>query len=222
MLLSEDRTANRTSRSRVSFPIFVPMEDVNPMERVWKQRNEPFIQTSVVQECCNGATLCFRLTHTDVAFAFLSCPIDISILVQILCPLYVRFCPKLQTMPHIKGNPGSTAGTVHHCPGRKISSYVKLSACRGEKENGYCLTHQIPCPAPDCREKHWARLKNEPCTFCEQRRKVSLAEMNALLYCAETKLLASRAVSSGRTAYRQRSQSPGSNRQQRAKKGGRR
>ena len=163
--------------------------------------------------------ICFNLTHTDVAFAFLSYPIDISIVLQILCPFFLRFRSKLQTMPHIKGNPGTTAGTVHHCPGRKISSYVKLGACRGKKENGYCLTHQIPCLAPECKEKHWARLKNEPCTLCEQRRKVNLAETRRLLYWAKTKSLASRAVSSGRTSYRQRSQSAGSDRQQRAKKG---
>ena len=129
--------------------------------------------------------ICFHLTHTDVAFAFLSYPIDINIIPNPVS--LVRFCPKLRTMPHIKGNPGTTAGTVHHCPGRKISSYVKLGSCRGKKEHGYCLTHQIPCLAPDCREKHWARLKNEPCTLCEQRRKVRLTEVKILLFCAETK-----------------------------------
>ncbi|CAF9935609.1 MAG: hypothetical protein ALECFALPRED_006495 [Alectoria fallacina] len=74
-------------------------------------------------------------------------------------------------MPHIKGNPGTTAGTVHHCPGRKIGAYVKMGPCRGKKETGYCLTHQIPCLAPECRQKHWAKLKNEPCSLCEQRQK---------------------------------------------------
>lgn len=90
-----------------------------------------------------------------------------------ICTL-VRSCPKLQTMPHVKGTPGTTAGTVHHCPGRKIGSYVKLGPCRGKQENGYCLTHQLPCLAPECRKKHWAKLKYEPCSLCEQRQKVNL------------------------------------------------
>ena len=222
MPLSEDRTANRTSRSWVSFHTFVPLQDVNPVEHVSKQRNKLFIQTFVEVSYKNAA---IEPHYMFPSYAY-RCRIRFPVLSYRYKyhppnPVYVvRFCPKLRTMPHIKGNPGTTAGTVHHCPGRKISSYVKLGACRGKKEHGYCLTHQIPCLAPDCREKHWARLKNEPCTLCEQRRKVKLTEVKVLLYCAETKSLASRAVSSGRTPYRQRSQSPGSNRQQRAKKGG--
>ena len=78
-------------------------------------------------------------------------------------------------MPHVKGTPGTTAGTVHHCPGRKIGSYVRMGPCRGKKENGYCTTHQIPCLAPECQKKHWAKLMYEPCSLCEQRQKVSLS-----------------------------------------------
>lgn len=153
--LSGDQTANRISRSYVSFPTFVPMQDVNqwsvsrskgtkPLSRPSSKSRTKLLQWSHI--------ICFHLTHTDVAFAFLSSPIDMYII--LLCPLFVRICPKPQTMPHIKGNPGATAGTVHHCPGRKISSYVKLGPCRGKKENGCCLTYQIPCLAPDCKEKH--------------------------------------------------------------------
>ena len=128
----------------------------------------------LLQQRCNGVTLYVSILHiliSEIVFIFKSIHINILFLNRV--PL-VRFCQKLQTMPHVKGGPGTTLGTVHHCPGRKIGAYVKMGPCRGQKENGYCLTHQIPCLVPKCRLKHWAKLKNEPCGLCEQRQKVSL------------------------------------------------
>ena len=31
----------------------------------------------------------------------------------------------------------------------------------GNKQNGCCLTHQMPCLAPECRKRHRAKLKYE-------------------------------------------------------------
>ena len=99
------------------------------MERVPKQKNEPFIQTFLEISYKNAAMEPYYVSVLRISTShslFPSYRIVISIILQILCPLFVRFCLKLKKMPHIKGNPGTTAGTVHHCPRRKISSYVKL------------------------------------------------------------------------------------------------
>lgn len=60
-------------------------------------------------------------------------------------------------------------GTPHHCPGAKISKYVKMGNCSYDKKRGYCTRHQVPCEDPEC---NWSRPSQEPCGGCIQRGKV--------------------------------------------------
>ena len=77
-------------------------------------------------------------------------------------------------MPRTFPLPGTTAtvGTQHHCPGEKISRYIKEGPCRKNNLN-YCKTHQIRCPDPQCQKENFAFLEYEPCVKCAQRAYVS-------------------------------------------------
>ena len=82
--------------------------------------------------------------------------------------------PRTQPMNE-KGKTG-TKGTQHHCPGAKISRYVKEDPCKQAKGNDYCITHQIKCPHPDCQKKNWSHLKYEGCGDCRKREEVSFLQ----------------------------------------------
>jgi len=75
---------------------------------------------------------------------------------------------------NLKETNGKT-GTQHHCPGPKIAKYARMGNCRGQKENGYCKTHQVPCEVKKCT---FARLKEEPCQGCASRGMVRPSEIS--------------------------------------------
>lgn len=84
-------------------------------------------------------------------------------------------CSSSVGMPHTRIRAGmtGTAGTAHHCPGAKISRYVKMGPCKVGRDS-YCLTHQTQCPELKCRKQNWAYLIYDECQICGQRRDVSI------------------------------------------------
>ncbi|KAL2042053.1 hypothetical protein N7G274_005241 [Stereocaulon virgatum] len=72
------------------------------------------------------------------------------------------------------GRAGLASATTHHCPGRKISKYIKMGRC--DKQGKMCATHQIYCRKnPNCIKELVFHLSGEPCPKCETRKEIAEA-----------------------------------------------
>ena len=87
---------------------------------------------------------------------------------KLLVPLK-PLCIYIHTISVAMPQPPGTR-TTHHCPGAKISVYIKMGPCY--VVNKCCRTHQKQCQDPLC--KGWIYLKRDFCIKCENRVRVSL------------------------------------------------
>ena len=97
----------------------------------------------------------------------------------LLLPTPVQSSTCFQTMP--RDTHATGGGTKHHCPGAKISYYIKMGPCRADRWKTMCTTHQIHCPTPKC---NWIHLNREPCTRCS---KVRVSTRKIYIYCSVPK-----------------------------------